>query len=183
MRHLALVSLLVLVACQGMYVEKPQKMRNPPIIKPSKDLPKDDVVQAPPTIDACDYRWVIPTKPVKRNGPAAEAKEREGDARTQIVSSATTPPDLRAKSLVDSIDIYGRALMDDPFNPTLTLKLALAYDKALRKGCAIALLGRLAKLSLHPTYEKATNLIVDEISDKKTYFDRYRDEALRAAGR
>ena len=167
-----------------MYVEKPQKLRNPPTIKPDKNLPKEDVVQAPPpTIDVCEYRWVIPTKPVKRNAAAAEAKEHEADARTQLVNTASTPPDIRAKSLVDSIDIYGRALMDDPFNPTLMLKLALAYDKALRKGCAIALLGRLAKLSLHPTYEKATNLIVDEISDQKTYFNRYRDEALRAAGR
>lgn len=185
MRHLGMVSFaslaLVLGAC-GMYVNKSEPLSKPSPIKPSKDLPKDDVATAPPLKEICDYHWNAPPPTKKVPASRVEQQERLGDAKLEVYVKATDPVE-RSNAIAEGMEAYARALVDDPFNPVLTLKLALAYDKVNDKGCAIALLGRLAKLSDNPKFQAQADLTIGEILDRRDYFGRYRNDAIRAVGR
>jgi hypothetical protein len=66
---------------------------------------------------------------------------------------------------------------------TGTGDLALAYDRVYRKGCAIAMLKRLAALTVNPKYGKTANPTIDSISDNGQWFKRYRKDAMAAVGR
>ena len=72
--------------------------------------------------------------------------------------------------------------MPDPYDVDATLDLARAYDRVLRKGCAIAMLKRLATLSNHPAYAKQANLTIAQIDDNAGWFRGYRRDALAAVG-
>ena len=181
MRHLGKVSiaLALLVSACSMYGEKAPKLRNPVPVKPKLDADKDAVVVVP-DIEDCEY--IERDMPIaKRTAKTAEL-EASGDARSQVFKKSDDPK-VKTEALVDVIDSYGRALASDPFNPDLTLKLALAYDKAYRKGCALALLKRLQRLSNNEKFSKKTNPVIDEVLDRKDYFQRYRKDAIDAVGR
>lgn len=186
MRHLGKVSiaLVVLVSACNMYGEKAQRMRNPVPIQPTlaqKEQMKKEAEVVIVDLPDCEYHeraMPVPTKPSKQ----ASELERTGDAQSQVFTKAS---DINVKkdALIDAIDTYGRALANDPFNPDLTLKLARAYEKAQRKGCALALLGRLNKLSNNEKFSKKTEPVINEVLDRKDYFERYRKEAVKALGR
>jgi len=173
-----------LVACGPMYDSKAPKLKNPPIVPESKrKIPPEPELPKPQPIEEC----VFHTDPPPAKGPKRDtAKSKEyvttGD---QQINASDKAADIKPKGdlLIDSIQAYGNALMRDPYNAEATLKLAVAYDKALRKGCALKLLDRLAKLAAHPTYEKAANVQIDEIENHKTWFGDYRKDALKHAGR
>lgn len=180
MRHLGKVSIafVVLVSACSMYGEKAPRLRNPVPVKPT--ITADAVVVIPDNPD-CEFHER--EMPVGKPSAKTVELERIGDARNQVFNAPTSEPAVRREALVDVIDSYGRALAGDPFNPDLTLKLALAYDKAYRKGCALALLGRLNRLSNNGKFAKQTEPVINEVLDRKTYFDRYRKDAIKALGR
>jgi hypothetical protein len=119
--------------------------------------------------------------PIPKPSPKTTELERSGDEKSQIFTKASDT-NVKKDALIDLIDSYGRALAGDPFNPDLTLKLALAYDKAQRKGCALALLKRLNRLSANQKFSKKTRPVIDEVLDRKGYFERYRKAAIEALG-
>lgn len=189
MRHLGKVSfalvILGLAAC-NMYGDKPTRMRNPvPRSKTIKEIEAEKEAERQASIiiyeDDCNFSQSATPPPAKAATRAAD-HERAGDAKAQVFKSSS---DIEVKKtvLIDVIDEYGRALAADPFNPDLTLKLADAYDKAHRRGCALALLGRLAKLSNNPKYSKKADPVIDSVVDGKGYFPHYRKDAIRAVGR
>jgi hypothetical protein len=182
MRHLGKVSIAVvlLVSACSMYGEKAPKLRNPVPVKPDLSKTSEPPVAQTPDNEVCEfYERDMPVP--KRTAKTAEL-EQTGDARTQVFTKAS---DVNAKqdALIDAIDAYGRALASDPFNPDLTLKLALSYDKAYRKGCALALLKRLQRLSNNEKFAKKANPVINEVLDRKDYFQRYRKDAIDAVGR
>jgi hypothetical protein len=71
----------------------------------------------------------------------------------------------------------------DPYSVDATLKLAIAYDKAMRKGCALALLKRLSQLAGHPKYGSEANRRIDDIDANGAWFKGYRKDAMAAVGR
>ena len=73
-------------------------------------------------------------------------------------------------------------MQKDPYNADATLKLAVAYDKVLHKGCALAMLKRLASLSSNPKFANESNRARDAVGDNATWFKGYRKDALQAAG-
>jgi hypothetical protein len=179
MRHLGKVSIAValLVSACNMYGEKAPRVRNPVPIK--QKIGKDD---GPPVvvildIEECEYHER--DMPVPARSPKTTQLEEEGDARSKVYKTSTDTT-VQKDALIDVIDSYGRALASDPFNPTLTLKLALAYDKAYRKGCALALLKRLQRLSKNEKFNKKAEPVVNEVLDRKDYFQRYRKAAVDA---
>ena len=178
-KTLIAVATVLLAACQPMYGDKAATMRNPPPIKPPKVLPVE-VVKV--TYDE-DCEFI--TKPVKN--PRRDSKRAEIHVRTadQKLTTAeqTAEPTARGELFIDGIDQYGTALTSDPFNAEATLKLAVAYDKVLRKGCALAMLQRLNKLAENPTFRDAANEKIDEVTDHKKWFEGYRRDALKAVGR
>ena len=58
----------------------------------------------------------------------------------------------------------------------------LAYDRLLRKVCALAMLKRLVALQNNPTWTKAVTAKISQISDNAQWFKGYRKDAMSAVG-
>ena len=56
------------------------------------------------------------------------------------------------------------------------------YDKVLYKGCALAMLKRLASLAGNPKFANDTSHALGAIGDNGTWFKGYRKDAMQAAG-
>lgn len=170
--------LLVLLSGCAMYGEPPQKLRTPEPIKPPATLPEE-----PATVvykEDCDLLTArIAT--VKRDTKQAERHTQNGDQKVADFDAA--PPAAKKDLMLDGIDEYVAALRKDPFNAKATLKLAVAYDKARRKGCALRLLERLDQLAQNPKLANEANDAIDEITGRRGWFKDYRREALRKVGR
>jgi hypothetical protein len=182
---LALLSGLGAVAlgaagCQPLYGGKPDKLATPAKKKPPKDEP---IVEAPiKMVEDCAADFHADPKNVRQQ--ISQSNQLTGEGDTALVNSdKATDPTAQAGLIRESIDKYRNALIKDPYNAEATLKLALAYDKVLRKGCAIAMLKRLASLSANPKFARAANPAIDSISDNGQWFKHYRKDAMAAVGR
>ena len=169
---------VLLAACQPMYGSKPQVLRTPEPIKPPPTLTADQatVVYA----EDCDLLTTRVPK-VKRETKEAEVHIASGDRKVADYDTAAAA--AKTDLIIDGIDEYARALRKDPFNAKATLKLALAYDKVRRKGCALALLKRLDQLAQNPKLADEANEAIDEVVQRRKWFEPYRREALRNVGR
>jgi hypothetical protein len=168
------------VGCQALYGGRPEKL--PPV--PRKKAPPEPPVAEVQIkdIDECTADFRGDSKNVRRQTPLANQLTGEGD--TAIANSdKATGPAAQAGLIKEGIDKYRNALLKDPFSPEATLKLALAYDRVYRKGCAIAMLKRLATLATNPNFAKASNAAIDSIGDNGQWFKRYRKDAISAVGR
>ena len=186
MGKLPLLVLLAFAACKPMYGDPAPKLKNPSVVPESKRVIKpDDIAKKEQPVETCEWRTVAladPTKMPKRD--ATKAQEATSRADVKIKSADVTADEkVKGQLLIDSIQEYGAALNKDPYNAEATLKLALAYDKVLRKGCALKLINRLSKMTAHPKLERAANEKLDDIENHKTWFGDYRQEALKATGR
>ena len=95
----------------------------------------------------------------------------------------STDPTAQASLLRESVDKFRNALIKDPYNAAATLKLARAYDSVYRKGCALAMLKRLATLAANPKFARTANAEIDSIGDNGQWFKHYRKDAMTAVGR
>jgi hypothetical protein len=186
MGKLPLLVLLAFAACKPMYGDPAPKLKNPPIVPEKKRVIKpDDIAKKQEPIANCEWRTIAlpdPAKMPKRDTPRAQEATARADGKLRT-ADATADETAKGKLLIDSIQEYGAALTKDPYNAEATLKLALAYDKVLRKGCALKLIDRLSKMTTHPKLERAANEKLDDIENHKTWFEDYRQEALKATGR
>ncbi len=181
MRNLLAISALAFAACQPMYGAKAPPVRNPPPVRHTQVIEDDKPVKLPP-IEDCNYKVVAITKTPKRDIPRSDDFVKKGDATLAVAEQTQTMP-AKGDLWIDSIDNYRSALEKDPYNAEATLKLARAYEKVLRKGCALRLLGRLAKLADHPTYQRQAIEQIDDVENHKSWFEDYRKDALSAVGR
>ena len=178
MGNFGILVLLVIAACKPLYGDKPQQLRNPVPVPHSTALPGDEAK----VIYDDDCELVVSRgQTVKREKSAATEHVDKGDAKLRIADKA--PPEAKTDLIVDGIDEYSAALRKDPFNAQATLKLALAYDKVLRKGCALALLQRLDQLAQNPKFKQEAEVAIDEIEQQRKWFEGYRKQALRSIGR
>jgi len=178
-KTLIAVSMLAFAACQPMYGDKAATLKTPPPVKPPKDLPVEVVKVT--YVDDCEFITKAVKNP-RRDVKRAQIHVRTGDAKIADADVAAEPV-RKGDLFIAGIDQYGTALTSDPFDAEATLKLALAYDKVLRKGCALALLQRLNKLAENPTYADSANEKIDAVTDHKKWFEGYRPAALKAVGR
>jgi hypothetical protein len=178
---LALGSILVLGAgCQPLYGGKPEKLATPVRKKPPKEEP---VVEAPvKMIEDCTADFRADPRTVRQQTPLSNDLTAQGDTALSNADKSTDPT-AQAGLYRESIDKYRNALVKDPYNPAATLKLALAYDKVYRKGCAIAMLKRLATLAANPKFARVAGAEIDSISDNGQWFKHYRKDAMSAVGR
>jgi hypothetical protein len=169
-----------LVACQPLYGGKPEKLVAP---ARKKAPPSVETAETPiKEIDECQADFRGDPKNVRQQTSLSNQLTGEGD--TALASSdKANDPQQRVGLIRESIDKYRNALIKDPYNAEATLKLALAYDRVYRKGCAIAMLKRLAALTVNPKYGKTANPTIDSISDNGQWFKRYRKDAMAAVGR
>lgn len=175
------IASLVLVACQPMYGAKPEKMRV--ATKDPRKIPTDDIPTGPTYVETCtvDFQKAAPKTGIKRDTRSSAKLVGSGDT-TITTADATADAAQRADLVRESIDRYSGALVRDPFNADATLKLALAYDRVYRKGCALALLKRLTALTSNRLYEPDATANINRVDDNKQWFKGYRTEALRAIG-
>jgi len=178
---LALGSITVLGAgCQPLYGGKPEKLATPVRKKPPKEEP---VAEAPvKMIDECTADFRADPRTVRQQTPLSNDLTAQGDTALSNADKSTDPT-AQAGLYRESIDKYRNALVKDPYNPAATLKLALAYDKVYRKGCAIAMLKRLATLAANPKFARVAGAEIDSISDNGQWFKHYRKDAMSAVGR
>ena len=172
------VSLAFALGCKQMYGGAAEPLRSPKPIKPPAMLPEDKVTVQ--YADDCDLFVFKPRTKIKRDLAAAEHRTSEADRKLADFDRA--PITVKDDLIIDSIDELAAALRADPFNARATLKLALAYDKVHRRGCALALLARLEQLAQNPDFARDANDAIDELVQRK-WFEGYRREALRAVGR
>ncbi|HEY0987532.1 MAG TPA: hypothetical protein VGD80_10795 [Kofleriaceae bacterium] len=165
--------------CQALYGGKPEKL---PAVQRKKAPPEAPIAEVQiKEIDECQADFRGDNKNVRRQTPLANQLTGEGD--TAIANSDKATGAAQAGLIKEGIDKYRNALLKDPFSPEATLKLALAYDRVYRKGCAIAMLKRLATLSTNPNFAKASNAAIESIGDNSGWFKRYRKDATAAVGR
>ena len=176
---LVLASSIALAGCQPLYGGKPEKLATLPK-KPHKE---EVVVETTfKDIEDCKADFHADPKSVSQQTNAAKALISEGD--TAVASSdKATDPAAQGGLLKEGVDRYRSALLKDPYNAEATLKLALAYDRVYRKGCAIAMLKRLASLTTNPKFLKSANAAIDSMGDNAQWFKRYRKDADAAVGR
>lgn len=181
------IALLSTLAACSMYGEPAQTLRSPHPIKPPTTVPGDDGLAGKTDLPYDESECSLRTNVVKSYRPdKVRAEELTRTADTKLAGSETaTEVEDKGELLAGSIVDYGRALEKDAFSAEATLKLAVAYDKARRKTCALAMLRRLYQLAENPKFERAANERIDEIVDprNKSWFDGYRKDARRAVGR
>lgn len=167
--------------CQPLYGSKPERLAKPPV----KKRPPEPPVVAPEIkyVEECQAQFRDDPKKAPPPQPAIAAKlVADGDAAI-AAAGKNKDPMAAANTIKDAIDKYSNALRKDPYNAQITLQLALAYDAVYRKGCALALLKRIAALETNPKVSPNANSVADQVSDNNSYFKGYRKDALSAVQR
>ncbi len=177
-----LLATFATAACGPLYGGKAEKLK-PPSKKPRP--PEADVAAAPiKYIDDCTVNFATPAVAVR---PPSSAARSNGDTAEQKVDESirSDDPKTQISAIEGAISAAKIALKADPYNANATLQLARAYDRALRKGCALALIKRLATLETASSYDfaKDAKSALDRVNDNPKWFSGYRKEAISAAGR
>lgn len=175
-----LLACVALAACQPLYGGKPEKLSPPP--KKKRPAEETVVVAAPKYIEDCSANFRDDPKRVFRDTSTSNNLVQAGDDSIGQASRAKDPAS-QAELIRVSIDKYRNALLKDPYNADATLKLAVAYDRVLRKGCALKLLARIATLEAHPKFQREAKRAADLVNDTKEWFRDYRKDAVSAVGR
>lgn len=174
------IAMVAGAGCSPLYGGKPERLKNPEK-KRKPEEPPEAAVQIKYIEDCTASFRDDPTK-VRPDAPRANALVGDGDTALAQVAKAKDPAS-QAELIKVSIDKYRSALIKDPYNHEATLKLAVAYDMVLRKGCAIALLKRIAALESNPLYRTKAKRVADEVADNPQMFKGYRKDAVAAVGR
>ena len=168
------VLLAATTACQSMYGAKTEPL--PKVRKvPHQAFPDLDPVIS--YIDTCATNFRGDPTTVSIDHSRSVELLITGDTSIQRAVKIAEPA-ARAKAVSLGIDHYSKALGKDPYNAEATLKLALAYDKVFRRGCALKLLARIAVLENHPKFRISARRIVESVTDNAEWFKAYRKDAI-----
>ena len=169
------------VGCQQLYGGKPERLRSPGDKKkrPAEAAGPETTVKY---VDDCSANFRDDPKRVFRDKSGSATLVQAGDDSLSQALKLSDPA-AQAESIRVSIDKYRNALQKDPYNADATLKLALAYDRVYRKGCALKLLARIATLEGHPSFRTDAKRAADQVNDSSEWFKGYRKEAIAAVGR
>lgn len=172
--------LLGSAGCQQLYGGKPERLKTPD----KKKRPPEPVgaTENVKYVEDCSANFRDDPKRVFRDKAGSNLLVQAGDD-SQAQANKVTDPAAQAETIRVSIDKYRNALQKDPYNADATLKLALAYDRVYRKGCALKLLARIATLESHPSFRTDAKRAADQVADSAEWFKGYRKEAVAAVGR
>jgi hypothetical protein len=179
-RSLAVCAILAFAGCQPLYGAQPERLRDPPKKKP----PKEEATQVVQVkfVEECVTDFRGDPKRVIRNSSAARTDIASGQ---EALNQARAAKDegARISFLKIGVDKLRNALLKDPYSADATLELALAYDRVLRKGCALKLLSRIAALEANDKFRAEAKRAADKVADTNEWFRHYRNEAKQAVGR
>jgi hypothetical protein len=181
---LALASGIVLggSGCQELYGNAPEKLRNPEKKKRPPEPPEATVEIK--YVEECAANFRDDPKKVFRDTTGSNSLVGGGDD-AMVQADKAKEPKAQAELIKVSIDKYRNALTKDPYNADATLKLAVAYDRVFRKGCALKLLARLQTLEANPKFAKEAKRAADQAADNagREWFKGYKKDAISAVGR
>jgi hypothetical protein len=181
MRLLVVLAIAVgVVSCSPLYGGRPEKLKTPDPKKrpPSVDQPVAEIKY----VEDCNANFSDDPKKVRPQTAMAVQLFTAGETAIGQADAAKEES-IKIGLLKEAIDKYRNALIKDPYNIPATLKLAVAYDRVLRKGCAIAMLKRLSSLSNNPKWASEANRNIDTIDANSQWFKGYRKDAMQAVGR
>jgi hypothetical protein len=177
---LALGTVGTVAACSPLYGGRPEKLKNP-----ERKKKPPEVAEAAPEVqyvDDCNANFSDDPKKAHPQPPMSRQLFEQAEASLDQ-SDKVKEDSMKVSLLKEAIEKYRNALIKDPYNVPATLKLAVAYDRVLRKGCAIAMLKRLSALSNNPRWSSEANRNIDSIDANAQWFRGYRKDALAAVGR
>jgi hypothetical protein len=170
----AFVLLAVTTGCQSMYGGPSESL--PKIRKvPHKAVPEVEPVI--PYVDSCATNFRANPVGLSIDRVRASQLVVTGDTSIQQAEKIENPQS-RTQLVIAGIDHYRNALVKDPYDAEATLKLALAYDKVYRRGCALKLLARISTLEGHPKFRVAARRVADSVTDTPEWFKGYRRDAI-----
>ena len=177
---LVCIALATVAACQPIYGGKPEKLKTPE--RKKRPAEAADAVVEVKYVDDCSANFS--DDPKKAHPQPPQSRQAFDAAESALEQSDKAKDDtVKVSLLKEAIDKYRNALIKDPYNVPATLKLAVAYDRVLRKGCAIAMLKRLSSLAGNPKWSSEANRNIDSIDANAQWFKGYRKEAMAAVGR
>jgi hypothetical protein len=181
MRLLVVLAIAVgVVSCTPLYGGRPEKLKNPD--KKKRPPEAETVAVEIKYVDECNANFSDDPKKARPQPSMAIQLFTAGETAVDQADKAKEDS-MKVSLLKEAIEKYRNALIKDPYNIPATLKLAVAYDRVLRKGCAIAMLKRLASLSNNPKWASEANRNIDAIDANAQWFKGYRRDALAAVGR
>lgn len=173
------LALLALIAGCSMYGAPADRLATVHPIKPPKVVatPDQKIYN-----EDCTVEFNAPPARIQKRSAAVATQVDEGDAKLNASTKATTDQ-ARADLVISGIGNYRNALRTDPYDPDATLHLARAYDAALHKGCALAMLKRLGSLEQNPKLAQEAVRRINDILVNPQWFRDYRKAALAAVNR
>jgi len=178
----ALSALLMVAACSGPYAGSPEKLKKP--VK--KPMPDEAPISAVIVFaDDCPVKFQEePGKAMQQHKTGKRAADQKTAQADELLDKAraTTVDKDKASQTADAIAKLRSALIDDPYHAEATYKLAHAYARARRKGCAIALLGRLNALEKYNDFAGDAKRKKDE-AETDPVFQPFRKDANGALNR
>jgi hypothetical protein len=169
-------------ACGGLYSGKPDR-----VYKPSKKK-EPDVVVAP-----VEIKWATECQAKLNEEPGAALKtHKKNEARVnqiaaqaeELLDAAATSTDNKQKAgqTAEAIDKLRKGLVDAPYSARATYQLAIGYARSRRKGCALAMLKRLAQLEKYDDFNAEAKRQISAALDNGE-FQPFRKEADEAMNR
>lgn len=182
--HVACIGCIALglsaAACSPLYGSRPEKLKNPE--KKKRPPEAAEAANEIKYVDDCNANFSDDPKKARPQPPMS--RQLFDAAESALDQSDKAKEDsMKVSLLKEAIDKYRNALIKDPYNVPATLKLAVAYDRVLRKGCALAMLKRLSALSNNPKWSSEANRNIDSIDANGQWFKGYRKDAMAAVGR
>jgi hypothetical protein len=173
----------VSAGCAGPFSGKPEKVKRPKQEKMPEEAPVGPV----------EIKWVTECKASfneepagwlakhKKNIGGAMARINQGRALLDQAANEGTDEE-RAGAVKEAINKLRSVLVDAPYSPEATYRLAVAYARARRKECAKSLLKRLADLEKYPDFQSEASRMIKDAMDDGT-LKLFEKEMLEALGK
>ncbi len=173
------VALSATAGCRPLYGGKPEKPVNPKKgRKPPEPIEETAAVKY---AEDCVVSFRDDPK-LAPPGNKNQANQALGDGDAAMQQAQKAPPASQGAFVKAALEKYRSALQKDPYNTEATLKLAVAYDALMRKGCALALLKRIGDMRRHPRFQQAAGRTASDVSANANWFRGYRTDAIAAVG-
>ncbi len=183
MRRLVAVLVSVAVAgCGGLYSGTPEK-----VYRPGKKKEPEAVAAT------VEIKWASECTAKLNEEPGTALKtHKKNEARVkqiaaqaqELLDAAATASDNQQKAgqTAEAIDKLRKALVDAPYSAEATYSLAVGYARSRRKGCALAMLKRLAQLEKYDDFASVSKRLIGDALDNAE-FQPFRKDADEALGR
>lgn len=168
-----------LSACSGPHSGKSEKLKKPR--KKTRPEGEETTENTEAALDESACKTNFFAEPVTRRD-AKDGRRLANQAEGIIVDADRAEDDEKKRGLiVEALEKLTSSLKKDPYGPSATYKMAVAYAIARRKSCALAVLERLSALQAHEKVGEEAKRTVQR-AVREPAFEAFRKEANTALG-